>query len=265
MKSRDLLKSIKERTQLFAHAQLLRTMQLLKQDCLYRPRLLPSLPGESILSVAPHPDDDVFACGGTLSGIVQQGGHVTSVVLTDGARGGEHPGGKLSLVAKRRQEAEQAAEILGVENLHFLNYKDQDLHPDRKIREILHSLIEEYFTETVLIPFPIDYHPDHIAAVRVVLDVLLDSHPEIYVFCYECVAPILPNVIVNISKEIDKKRAAVRCFSSQMETNDYEWVIVEGLNRFRTHGLLHGQGYAEAFFQTSTQQLRNLLRFLHGG
>ena len=46
---------------------------------------LAGLTGQRFLVLAPHPDDEVFGCGGTLARLCARGAFVQAVVFTDGA------------------------------------------------------------------------------------------------------------------------------------------------------------------------------------
>ena len=85
-----------------------------------RPSGSPSWPGlapfeqsppRAALVVAPHPDDETYAVGGTLAMWAQAGTELTIVAVTDGE--GSHPG-RPGLAAERRAEQSLALRALGV-------------------------------------------------------------------------------------------------------------------------------------------------------
>ena len=63
------------------------------------------LPARSVLVLAPHPDDEVFACGGAIMRHVGAGVPVSVLVLTDGALYGD--------ASVRQLESRAAAKVLG--------------------------------------------------------------------------------------------------------------------------------------------------------
>jgi LmbE family N-acetylglucosaminyl deacetylase len=226
---------------------------------LFRPSLIKSLEKARILSLSPHPDDDVIAVGGALAAHIESGGEVISVILTDGTKGTDDASGNKELRRIRMDEAKLAADILRITDLRFWNQPDGSLKPTLELSNRLAELIHFFKPEFIYLPFPIDYHFDHLAAVH-----LLAKSQRIYktaakIRCYECIVPLIPNFIVDITETIDKKRSAVRCFASQNRVSDYEHTIVEGLNRLRSHGLMRGSGYAEALFQTDSASLEAIL------
>ena len=75
--------------------------------------LIPFLPGEVpdaevILVVSPHPDDEVFGCGGAIMRHLQNGKQVNVVIISDGAFGTEGEE-KVRRVAQRESESCKAA------------------------------------------------------------------------------------------------------------------------------------------------------------
>lgn len=68
-----------------------------------------------LIVIAPHPDDEVLACGGLLAALAERGTAVTLVSVTDGE--GSHPDSRLwpphRLRSVRRQESRSAMTLLG--------------------------------------------------------------------------------------------------------------------------------------------------------
>lgn len=83
------------------------------------------------LIIAPHHDDEVIGCGGTIASITREGHLVDVLYMTAGDVG--IPGVERSeAILKRESEALQACKILGVRKPIFLR------HPDR---ELVYSLV----------------------------------------------------------------------------------------------------------------------------
>jgi LmbE family N-acetylglucosaminyl deacetylase len=75
--------------------------------------LVPS--GARLVVLAPHPDDEILACGGLLAGMVERQNHVQLISVTDGE--GSHPDSpqwpQMMLRLERRKESERAVARLG--------------------------------------------------------------------------------------------------------------------------------------------------------
>jgi LmbE family N-acetylglucosaminyl deacetylase len=231
----------------------------------FRPVVRKAAEKASVVSISPHPDDDILAVGGALAGHITAGGAVQSIVWTDGARGTTDASPSIdTLVRARRVEVEKAASVLGVTSIDFYNETDGNLRPADHNINLLIDTIRRVRPDYIYTPFPIDYHFDHIAATEIVIMALRNlDHPPL-VRGYESIIPLLPNLILDITDHIDLKRRAVACFVSQNAVSDYSRTIVEGLNRHRSYGEMAGKGYGEAIFESGWRIFNEILHIVHG-
>ncbi len=128
-----------------------------------------------LMAVLAHPDDESLGFGGTLASYAAAGVETSLVMATRGEAGrcGEHrrgsPGhpGPEALARMREQELRAAAAILGIGDIAFLGYRDQELDradPRQAIARIVHELRRT--RPDVVLTFGHDGaygHPDHIA------------------------------------------------------------------------------------------------------
>ncbi|MCJ7695691.1 MAG: PIG-L family deacetylase, partial [Anaerolineaceae bacterium] len=90
----------------------------------------PCFQGRKILAVLAHPDDETFGMGGTLAYYAR---HEAEVYLVCATRGevGEIDASFMekykSPACLRTQELKQAAEILGIKKVIYLNYRDSGM------------------------------------------------------------------------------------------------------------------------------------------
>lgn len=218
-------------------------------------------PGERILILAPHADDETLGCGGSIKKYIDSGKHVEVVILTDGRLGDpdiratrsarsraerEH-----ALIALRQQETRDAMDTLGVNALTFLAAADGRLASADGI--FIESLLRRFDLvrpDIVFVPFFLDRHPDHQAATAC-LDAVyqrLGRAQDVTLAAYEIWSPLAANTLVDISSVADFKWQAIAAYQSQLKDVDY-LSATKGLNRFRAiAGLLPGSVYAEAFF-----------------
>jgi len=143
----------------------------------------------TLLAVLAHPDDESFGMGGTLALYARQGVDVYLVCATRGEAGEVAPEmleGYASIADRRVAELGCAANILGLKNVYFLNYRDSGMEgsPDNQNPRSLYAApldevaarVTHYIRllrpQVVLTFDPIGgyRHPDHIkiqqAAVR---------------------------------------------------------------------------------------------------
>jgi LmbE family N-acetylglucosaminyl deacetylase len=200
----------------------------------------------NVLVVAPHPDDESIGCGGTLRLHVERGDQVDAVFFTSGELGLE----ELAADAARKvreDEAEQAAEILGLRRLVFLRHPDWFLDDVAEAAQAdLVRLVEELAPRRVLYPHEGEAHPDHAATARIVDRVSAQLGRPFARAAFEVWTPMTDfDDVEDITAVVETKRTAVRTYASQLSKFRYD-DAVDGLNRFR--GALAGHcEYAEVF------------------
>ncbi len=124
---------------------------------------------------APHQDDEVLGCGGTIIKKVEQGAHIDIVFMTNGRR--SHAGHMEveELIAMRREEALNAAKILGVgeECVTILDLPDGKLgdHRGDAVTSV-RALLDRIRPEEVFVPSRYDGPDDHLATYQFVIEAL---------------------------------------------------------------------------------------------
>lgn len=208
----------------------------------------------SVLVFAPHPDDEVFGCGGVLAQHVKAGHRVQIILLTAGGYGS--PDGAASDYAKTRlKESETAARILG----NPLTPQCWDL-PDRQVQYgeklILRMMeaIRSAAAEAVYAPSPWELHPDHRVASMAAQEAVRRLGGTLWLYLYEVSAPLRPNVLVDITSEWELKQQAMSAFSSQESKLPYS-SFVAALGRFRALTLFPASEHAEAFEMLTASEL----------
>jgi LmbE family N-acetylglucosaminyl deacetylase len=216
-------------------------------------------PGKSRVAVlAPHMDDEVIGCGGTIARHVTAGSDVAVIFLTDGRHGEGTNVTEDEIVSVRKAEARCAAQILGVRAVTFLDAEDSRLRFDGGVAARLREILERERPEIVYLPFVLERHPDHRAANNVLFAATHGSVLRFECRGYEVWTPLFPNCLVRIDETIHLKRQALSCYQSQLATMDYLHSSI-GLNAFRAVGLgSHGGRFAEAFHALELDDYRRL-------
>jgi LmbE family N-acetylglucosaminyl deacetylase len=117
----------------------------------------------TVLVIAAHPDDEVLGCAGTIARHTSAGDEVHIALLTDGVSSrGEKQASEREIV-RRRASASNAAEILGANPPHFLDFPDQRLDslPLIEIARAIERLAAPLQAETIYTHSVGDLNLDH--------------------------------------------------------------------------------------------------------
>jgi len=114
------------------------------------------------LVVAPHPDDELLGCGGTLLRRVAEGGTVAWLLMTTVT---EETGWAVERIHQRASEIDQVREGLKIASNHFYSLGFPTTELDRVPTSLLVQRISQVFSdfqpEEILLPYPGDVHSDH--------------------------------------------------------------------------------------------------------
>ena len=134
-------------------------------------------PRRSLLLAFAHPDDESVLAAGVACAYGARG---VKVVLVTGTRGeAGKPGDpplctRDELPAVREHELRAAAEVMGIDELHLLGYRDRELAaaPPDAVREQLVRVIRSLRPDVVITfdPNGSNLHPDHVAISRFISD-----------------------------------------------------------------------------------------------
>ena len=210
-----------------------------------------------ILVIAPHPDDETLGAGGTIAKHAAKGDEVSVLTVS----GHLPPLYELEDYEKTVAEAHKAYEILGVANSQFAELPATMLgdRPVHELNGIVLSAVEKAKPHIVLCPY-LDRHVDH----RLVFDAAMVATRPLgvgrdieIVAAYETLsethwnAPhiepgFVPNWVVDITDNMETKRAALSCYQSQITPDPGPRSIeaVEALAKFRgtQAGFAFGEG-----------------------
>jgi LmbE family N-acetylglucosaminyl deacetylase len=142
-----------------------------------------TVPG-SALTIGAHPDDAEFGAGGTLARWAEAGAEVTILVVTDGSKGTWDPDvDPDDLVATRKREQHEAAEVLGAARVVFLDHVDGELEYSMDLRAELCEWIRRIAPDVVLTHDPwrrYQLHPDHRVTGTAALDGVVAARDHLF-------------------------------------------------------------------------------------
>ena len=220
----------------------------------------------NVLVFAPHPDDEVLGCGGTIARYIKEGNVVYVCVVTSGFPPIYE---KDYQIAKENgwphfqyPDIMKAHNLLGIKETFFIKFPTVMLEtvPRYELNGKINELIQELKPEVVFVPHFGDMQRDHALVSEAVMVAVRPKYDGTvrYVYSYETLSEtewniphasntFIPNTFVDIDPYLEKKIEAIKCFSTQIceFPNPRSAEAVEALARLR--GSTMGAKAAEAF------------------
>jgi LmbE family N-acetylglucosaminyl deacetylase len=200
---------------------------------------------QKALVLAPHPDDEIFGCGGAIMRHIEQQIPVTVVIVSDGGFGKEGIT-RDEYVAQRQRESVAAAEIIGYGKPIFWRYRDREVFYDEALIHKIVDTIQDTQSDLVYAPSLVEIHPDHRNLALATMEAVRRIGRGVQIAFFEIGVPLHPNVLVDISSLAGQKLLAMQCFSSQLAVQSYA-IQIAALNRYRSYSLPLHISDAEAF------------------
>lgn len=118
-------------------------------------------PGEQrVLVIAPHPDDEVVGCAGTILRHKAAGDSVCVLYVTDGRRSRAGGLGPQEMAWRRREEVNKVAGILGIDRMVWLGFPEGEWATG-DLEKSLRTLVDSWLPHLVYAPSRVDFHPEH--------------------------------------------------------------------------------------------------------
>ena len=231
-----------------------------------------------VLVFAPHFDDEVFGCGGLLAQLAESGAATRILYLTDSSGGSEITEDRDAYAARRRAEAQRGLDILGIAQLEVLPIPDGALHASiETAAEAIRRVIIDHRPDLLLSVSPCEITDDHQAAFASLHQALSGLRggtdlDEIMISCrillYEVNHPLYPDLLVDVSGQIEPLTSAINAHTSQLELHNYREAAL-GMRHYRALSLPAGVKAAEGYreirgIDLATHSRSSLVRRLGG-
>lgn len=180
----------------------------------------------SVLVIAPHMDDEVLGCGGTIARHVASGDRVTVCVAANRAYGHAYDPAHIE---REKAACARAREVLGYQELVFLDLLDEKL--DQGLIDVivpLEAVIERVRADVVYLPSDADLNQDHRAVFEATLVGCRPFAPHLVhtLRVYETPSstdqrpagagrPFLPNYYVDVEATLAQKVSAMACYEAE--------------------------------------------------
>jgi N-acetylglucosamine malate deacetylase 1 len=232
-------------------------------------------PAVDLLAIAAHRDDVELLCGGTLAKMASLGYRTGILDLTRGEMGTE---GSADL---RGQEADAAAEVLGVIARRNAGFPDAGLENNAETRAHVASFIRAFRPRVVILPYMEGRHPDHRIASQLGYDACFlaglgklpipgEAHRPtklLYSLTYRENA-VKPTFVVDITGQMETKMRAIACYDSQFSGKTWGGEVFPGGERplydqVRMHAARYGSlirtEYGEPFYTVETIEVGDVV------
>lgn len=182
----------------------------------------------NVLVIAPHRDDEILGVGGTILKRKAEGNRIAVCIVA--AREGEQLGPE-TLTAKVRQEMLQAHTLCGIDQYIGLPFAPIILesYSRKELNKSIFDAIVSVQPEEVYVPHWGDMQKDHQIVTESAMVSLRAKygHPVRRIYAYETLSEtgihypspdksFVPNVFVDISAFLEKKKEAMKCYISQV-------------------------------------------------
>jgi LmbE family N-acetylglucosaminyl deacetylase len=207
------------------------------------PEALRAPPRARALCLAPHADDEVLGCGGTLALHRAQGDDVRVVIAFDGRLGLPHGAGP----ELRCAEAQRGGAILDLSDYVFLGYPEGHEPSSADLEqaaERLRAIVADFGPDVVYAPWVGEEHLDHSSLARAACLALEGFAGEAW--GYEVWTPLVPERVIDVTPVWERKLASLAEHASQLAHGDLE-ARMRGLATLRGVHLHDGGRYGEAF------------------
>ncbi len=179
------------------------------------------------LFLAPHPDDIVIGCGGTLLAMIDADVPVRLAYLTDG-RAVAEPGGEDEMAARRADEARRVSAALGLVEPVLFGWNEHTFTRPESEPELvaaLAGLLASEAPDAVFVPYLWDQHGDHRYTNWLLARAMEESGARPTVYGYEVWSFAPPGIVVDVTRRLERKKEILSLYASQLELLDYLTIV----------------------------------------
>ncbi len=211
-----------------------------------------------VLVIAPHPDDEVLGCGGTIANHSKNGDEVHLCVVTRAYP----PEWTEEVIGIKRQEVNEASGILGIKETSFLDLPTVKLDtlPQKELNNAIARVVDAVNPDVVYLPHKGDLNRDHRLVFEAALVALrpLGGNTVSRILCYETLSEtewgipdaesvFIPTVYMDITNTLETKLAAMSAYASELKEHPHPRSLEMLKVLARKRGSEVGIADAEAF------------------
>ncbi|MBN1291499.1 MAG: bacillithiol biosynthesis deacetylase BshB1 [Candidatus Latescibacteria bacterium] len=227
-----------------------------------------------VLCMMAHPDDAEILCGGSLIKLKEQG---YSVGIVDFSRGEMGTRGD---VEQRSREAECAAGIMGIDIRENIEFPDARIENTVENRKQVVRIIRKYRPHIIFTHDANNRNPDHTHTSMLIKESAFTAglakyntgqkphRPNKILYTMEYFE-FEPTIIVDITKQFERKMKAVNCYRSQIHNHECDGLptyissdrfTVEIESRMRYFGSRIHADFAEVFRMDTPVEINDIVK-----
>ncbi|MFA7240299.1 MAG: glycosyltransferase [Sulfuricellaceae bacterium] len=211
------------------------------------------LDGSRVLVFASHPGDEVFGCGGTILCHVAAEDAVRVIIVSDGGLGADEEN-RAEYARIRQNESSAAAALLGYGAPEFWMARDVETAYGEKLVSRVLEAMRQAGADLVYAPSVFETQPDHRDLGLAVVEAVRRLGTNVRLALYEAGVPLHPNLLLDISALVERKRLAMECYASSPDMQRHGRHIA-ALNNYRSDTLPAEVTAAEAYLLVSCDAL----------
>ena len=207
-----------------------------------------------IFVIAPHPDDEVLGCGGTLLRLTDEGAEIHWVIVTK--MGKEYSKAEKNIRQNLIKDISKKFNFFKVHQLSYLSGEISDKSMKNMIIKFS-DLIRDFSPSIIFTPFYGDVHSDH----RIIANAVISASKPFRaksvktLLAYEVPSEtnfafkdfFQPKIYYDISNYMDEKINILKLYKSELAQHPFPRSLESSKNLAKIRGSESNNEYAEAF------------------
>jgi N-acetylglucosamine malate deacetylase 1 len=174
-----------------------------------------------VLVIAPHHDDAIIGCGGTLAKLAKRGAHIKVLFMTDTCY--ESCLGPSSiLMPMNNKEVEESLAAIRCYECEHLDLPCFNMRCDNESKRALFRVIDYYSPDIVVLPWIQDHQPDNKMTGLLAAHALRKYEGRLTLYSYEVWGGLFPNTMVEITETMEEKISAAKVRRSYIPAEQVE-------------------------------------------
>lgn len=209
-----------------------------------------------VLVLAPHPDDEVIGCGGSLEILSDKNSEIQIIYITNGVPTKVKDFENQTYI--RKNEAIELNQKKKFQNPIFFDLETRKVQYkiENKIND-LKSIVKKFNPEIIFVPFVIDRVDDHEYTNKLLFEALKNNLlKKCMIFSYQVSNFINLNCYVNITDVFERKVNMMKFYKSVLRKTNYI-SLFKGLNLYNSFFVKKHKTDQEEFFEVFLKQSIN--------